>query len=75
MGFWFIGCSLLVLNAAPTSRISLWILSVSLAFLGATLFATTQILQAGAKVPRSLRWALLIAVAGTLFALFRILPT
>ena len=74
MGFWFIGCSLLALNAAPTSRISPWILSAFLAFLGATLFATTQILQAGAKVPGALCWALLIALAGTLFALFSILP-
>ena len=75
MGFWFIGCSLLALNAAPTTKISSWILSVFLALFGAVLFASTQIVRAGSKVPRALCWVLLLALAGTLFALFSIIRT
>ena len=69
MGVWFIGCGVLALNAAPAIRISSWTLSVFLALFGAALFASTQIVQAGSKVPRVLCWLLLITLIATLFAL------
>ena len=72
IGIWFLSCSLVTMNTVSTWRISPWILSVLLAFLGAMIFAAAKIVQAGANVPRSLRWALLITSAGTLFALLSV---
>ncbi len=75
VGVWFGVSSLLALNAAPTWRISPWIFSAMIAFFGAMFFATAQIVQSGVKVPRILRWALLIASACTLFVLLSLIST
>ena len=72
IGIWFLSCSLVTMNAVPTRSISPWILSIFLAVLGSMIFAAAKIIQAGANVPRALRWALFITSAGTLFALLSV---
>ena len=69
IGFWFVGCSSLVLTTTPELKASAWMFSILSALFGAAFFSAALIVQDGAKVPRLINWVLLISLVLTLFAL------